>query len=122
MSGRTDLRRPGPARKAKTVPAITVAPIEEEADLSDLLHSPALFLAERQHTKVGHLAVPAADHTGRVCAKKAAPQPQRTPLARSTHNTAPPMLAPFTRFRRPSVPSSRGTRSAKENAPLVPRL
>jgi hypothetical protein len=119
---RTDLRRPGPARKAKAVPTITVAPIEEEADLSDLLHSPALFLTERQHTKFGHLAVPAVDHTGRIRSKKPAPAPQRTPLARHTHNAAPPMLAPFTRFRRPSIPPSRRTRSSKENSPLSLRL
>jgi hypothetical protein len=119
---RTDLRRPGPARKSKAVPTITVAPIEEEADLTDLLHSPALFLAERRHTKVGHLAVPAIDHTGRIRAKMSAPAPQRAPLTRSTHNAAPPMLAPFTRFRRPSIPSSCRPRSSKENAPLLPRF
>jgi hypothetical protein len=119
---RTDLRRPGPVRKAKPVPTITVASIEEEADLTDLLHSPALFLTERQHTKVGHLVVPAVDHTGRIRSKKPASAPQRSPLARSTHNAAPLMLAPFTRFRRPSIPPSRRTRSSKENSPLSLRL
>jgi hypothetical protein len=124
---RTDVRRPGPARKVESAPTITLAPVEEEADLTELLHSPALFFAERRPATVGHLAVPAVDHTGRLCTTKPKPEPapRPSPLTRTTHNAPRP---PFTRTptgpRRVSLPlsSSRRTRSSKENASLTTRL
>jgi hypothetical protein len=125
----SDLRKPGPARRpAPTV--VVVAPAEEEADLTELLHSPALFFAERRPVKVGHLAVPEVDHKGRLLYPKPHLESQHAsclaPLSRSTHNEAPPTLPLFTRTpsgpRRTSLPSSRRGRSSKENAPLISRI
>jgi hypothetical protein len=126
----SDFRKPGPAHKPAPVVVVVVAAPAEETNLTELLHSSALFFSERQPVKIGQLAVPDIDYKGRVQCSK--PQlgleqvPRLAPFSRSAHNETPPTLPLFTctltGARRTSLPSFRRERSDKENALLISRL